>query len=196
MPAKSFSPNCVLICNMDKPYDAHVPITCSEASQLLPPFFDGELEGQRVRAVGLHIAQCERCRQEISSLATLQRLLVDTIEACLEEVDPARVWQEVVQRMEHVPPPWSLRLHSWWEEVKLRRGTWPVWVGAVALLLGALFWWGNKELREPLRVAEPNRIQVRSLSTSMPAIAMWSEPDRGTTVIWVADDQPERRGAP
>jgi hypothetical protein len=166
-------------------------ITCQEATQLIPLFFDGELEGHRMREVALHTTQCAACTGALSCLAQLQHLVAEAVAAQLEEMDPSCVWQGVAEQIEHLSLPWSTRLRMWWEEVvSWRSGVAVVWASAAAVLLFLAFlWWGDEGSNEPPRVVARNQAHVESLSTSMPAIAMWSEQKDGTTVIWVAGEE-------
>lgn len=167
-------------------------MTCHEATQLVPLFFDGELEGHRMREVALHVTQCGVCKGVLSSLARLQGLVAGAVAAQLEEMDLSSVWQEITEQIEHISLPWSARLRIWWEGVFSWKGGVPVWAGAVAVLVFLAFlWWGGGWSGEPPRVVARNQAQIESLSTSTPAVAMWSEQEYGTTVIWVADEEPE-----
>jgi anti-sigma factor RsiW len=169
-------------------------MTCREAGELLHLFFDGEIEGDRMRHVGLHVARCERCRREISELTALQHLLARTLDERVEQVDVARVALAVGERLETMPVPGAARVREWWQELAGRRRSAPLWMGvAAALALFALWWWRGAPIERSLEVAASNNeVEIRSLSSSAPAVAMWSEPHFGTAVIWVADEPPGR----
>jgi anti-sigma factor RsiW len=169
-------------------------MTCQEATQLIPLFFDGELESHRMREVALHVTQCTSCKGILSDLTKLQRLVAGAIMVQVEEIDPSYVWQQVAEQIDHLPLPWSTRSLVWWRETFFWKGGISVWASATAaLMLVAFLWWGGEESTEPPRMVARNQAQVEVLSTSMPAIAMWSEQRDGTTVIWVADEEPGRK---
>jgi len=166
-------------------------MTCHEATQLVPLFFDGELEGYRMRGVALHLTECEACKGAFSSLARLQSLVAGAVAAQLEEMDLSYVWQGIAEQVEHISLPWSARLRVWREIVFSWKGGVPVWAGATAVVMFLAFlWWGDQRSNESPPIVAYSQTQIESLSTSMPAIAMWSEQEYGTTVIWVADEEP------
>ena len=150
-------------------------MTCHEASQLVPLFFDGELGGLRLRGVTLHVTQCEACKDAFSSLARLQGLVAGAVAAELEEMDLSCVWQGMAEQIEHISLPWSARLRIWWEMALSWKGGVPVWAGATAVVMFLAFlWWDGQGSNEPPQVVAHNQTQVETLSSSMPAIAMWS----------------------
>ena len=167
-------------------------MTCREATQLVPLFFDGELEGHRMREVALHVTQCEVCKGALSSLAQLQHLVAGVVAAQLEEIDLSCIWQGMAERVESISLPWSARLRVWWEGALSWKGWVPVWAGATAMVVFLAFlWWGGGRSNEPPWVVARNQTQIKSLSTSMPTVALWSEQEHGTTVIWVTDEESE-----
>ena len=173
-------------------------MTCREAAELLQLFFDGEIKGARLREVAVHVTECEACRREVAEMAAVQRLVVDAVSGRVAGVDLTRVALGVAERLEEVRLPASSRLRALWSAWSERGRAAAVWAGATAALalVGFLWWRGATTAEKPVEAALRNEMEIQSLSSSVPTVAMWSEPAYGTTVIWVAEETAWKRGNP
>lgn len=70
-------------------------MNCREAERLIDAFFDGELDGRSMRDAAMHITRCKRCEAELNDREQVQRLLAQTIEAEIADVDLGRIWAAV-----------------------------------------------------------------------------------------------------
>jgi anti-sigma factor (TIGR02949 family) len=69
---------------------------CAEASRLLNPYIDGELELQSALEIEAHLQECPKCR---AALAGMQALRVSIAHACEPEPAPARLRKAVQARL-------------------------------------------------------------------------------------------------
>jgi anti-sigma factor RsiW len=127
-------------------------MNCPEIRPLVPRFFDGELEGRKMRSVALHVTRCSQCEQELRELEQLQELVTGQISELVDEVDMSRIWQSVAQRIENTPRPWSERVRAWWEGLELDfspAGAWPAMAAVAAIALFTLALWSGGIANDP-----------------------------------------------
>jgi anti-sigma factor RsiW len=170
--------------------------TCREARPLLPLFFDGELEARQMRAVALHSTRCPECEHELRELEHLQEAVAAHVSALVDTIDVSQVWAGVAPRLAGRAPSWSERWSAWWEESRVGwRVRGPAFAGlAVAALLAVVIVQRGGELPtapQVARAAKPkidNSAKVDSMQSSVDSVAMVTEPETNTTMLWIMDD--------
>jgi anti-sigma factor RsiW len=168
-------------------------MTCREASNLLPLFFDGELDSRQMRAVALHGTRCSTCEVELRNLNRLQELISETVSAAADEVDFSDLWSAIEKQISAVRVPWRQRVRLWWED----RDQWalrlPAFAAAALVAALALLLFGQR-LQSPTQpegaqiAAVDNGASIDSLDTDVDSVAVLSDPETRTTVLWVNDD--------
>jgi anti-sigma factor RsiW len=171
--------------------------TCREARPLLPLFFDGELEARQMRAVALHSTRCPECERELRELEHLQESLAAHVQSLLDTVDATQVWAGVAPRLARRAPSWTERWRAGWEESHAgwRIGG-PALAGlAVAVLVAVGVVQRESEVTPvPGRVAAAraakidNSARLDSMQSSVDAVALVTEPETNTTMLWIMDD--------
>jgi anti-sigma factor RsiW len=169
-------------------------MNCREARALLPLFLDGELDGRQLRNVALHSTRCTACEQELQQLERLQDLVVGYVNAQTETVDLSGVWSAVETRIADVPVPWWNRVRAWWDAREM--GWWPAPAAAAfatAALAAVLFWPGAGTEKSAEQVAQnapivDNSAILDEVESHVDSVAVLSEPDTHTMVLWISDD--------
>lgn len=168
-------------------------MNCREARSLLPLFLDGELDGRQLRNVALHSTRCTACEQELQQLERLQDLVVGYVNAETEQVDLSGVWSAVEARIATVPVPWWSRARAWWDAREI--GWWPAPAAALGMAaLAAVFLWpGASTENRPQQRADnapiiDNSASLDELESHVESLAVLSEPDTHTMVLWISDD--------
>ncbi|MBI4519114.1 MAG: zf-HC2 domain-containing protein [Deltaproteobacteria bacterium] len=168
-------------------------MTCREVSGLLPLFFDGELDARQMRAVALHSSRCAACEDEVRQLERVQEAVALTIRARVEELDFSLVWPAVAARLRVHRPAWGERLRAYWDNLDLR--SWlrvPALAAAAASAAIAITLWSGQPSEESQVAEAPpvvdNSAIIDSLDSSAEAVAVLSEPETNTTVLWINDD--------
>ncbi|OFV90181.1 MAG: hypothetical protein A3J75_00480 [Acidobacteria bacterium RBG_16_68_9] len=169
-------------------------MNCREAHPLLPLFFDGEIDARQLRGVALHSTRCPGCEQELQEFERLQDLVVDCVTARVDEVDLNQIWERVEPRVSTVSFPWNVRARSWWET---RRSSWgwpaPALAAfAAAVLLAFALWsgFGEPGRRQIADVAAiDNSASLDLVESHVGSLAVLSEPETNTMVLWVSDDE-------
>jgi anti-sigma factor RsiW len=171
--------------------------TCREARPLLPLFFDGELEARQMRAVALHSTRCPACERELRELEHLQDAVATHLHALVDTTDMSQIWAGVAPRLVRRAPSWTERWRAWWEESH------PGWrvggpalaaLAAVAVLAVSLVQWSEEATRAPGRVASTQRVKIDnsakldSMQSSVDSVALVTEPETNTTMLWIMDD--------
>ena len=166
-------------------------MNCREAHPLLPLFFDGELDARQLRGVALHSTRCPGCEQELQQLERIQDLIVDSVTARTDEVDLGGLWSSIEPRVAVAPTPWTVRLRFWWE---MRNGErrWPapalVALAAAGLLAFALWPATNGASRREVAGVD-NSATLDVVESHVGSMALLSEPETNTMVLWISDDE-------
>src|SRR5215475_2367842 len=118
---------------------------CAHTERLIPLLYDGELDGPIRRELSTHLAGCAECSRTLAVLGRGQELLRQAIEEEVDEIDFARFWKGVEEKLLVQPLPWTARMRLWSEQWRPR---WafspPLWaVVAACLLLGISLWSGQ-----------------------------------------------------
>ena len=177
-------------------------MTCRDALNLLPLFFDGELDANQMRAVALHSTRCGGCEDELRRMEQVQAMISTHVNAAVDEVDFSALWRGIDQRLGTVRVSWWTRARAWWSEgehgwmIKV-----PAFAAAAAVaILGFLLW-----TRMPASTPQPdaavvanldNAASIDSLESDVDAVTVVNDPETRTTVLWVSDDPPAAEGAP
>lgn len=168
-------------------------MTCRETSNLLPLFFDGELDPRQMRAVALHSSRCAHCESELRQLERLQELVSTTVASAVDEIDASEFLAGVEARLGPTRCSWWKRTRNWWEEREFHWTALPVLVSAGAIAALALILW----TRAPQPTTRPEVSQVATvdnatsidwLDTDLDSVAVINDPETSTTVLWVSDD--------
>jgi len=168
-------------------------MSCRETRPLLPLFFDGELEARQMRAVALHSTRCAACEDELRHLERLQEAVASHVSALVNEIDIDAIWAGVAPRLGVRAPSLGRRLRAWWDEREfgwLVRG--PAY-GALAagLLLGIAVWLQDDPQRAPEIVRVDNSAVLDSVQSSVDSVALVTDEETNTTLLWVLDDTAE-----
>lgn len=187
---------------------------CSEISLMLGPFEDGELEPNEMQEVARHLASCKLCEKILHEYNLLGRelrglLTSPSLEGFAEAVNA---------RIQDLQVPWRARLERSFGSFKnsltaaVAMGT---LTAAVAILTAILVTpYVQHRIGHNARVpslAKLERIEqqapqvaaadlasaaqdshaiISRLEAEMPSVAVWSEPQNDTTVIWLPE-QPQ-----
>jgi anti-sigma factor RsiW len=164
-------------------------MNCRETRPLLPLFFDGELEGRQMRAVALHSTRCPDCEDELRRFERVQEVVVAHVDALVEEVDLGQIWAGVAPRLESRAPSLPRRLRTWWEEWQfgwMLRG--PAFVAAAAAILLALASWQTDRPTEDIARPVDNTAVVDSMQSSSDSVALMTDEETNTMLLWVMDE--------
>src|SRR5713101_5991663 len=91
-------------------------MTCREASNLLPRFFDGELDAHQMRAVALHSTRCGTCEAELRELERVQELVSRSVSTIVDEIDLSGLWPAVERHLGTARVSWWASLGDWWND--------------------------------------------------------------------------------
>jgi len=166
---------------------------CHDVDSLLPLFFDGELDARRMRDVALHTARCADCESEIREFEAIQEHLKATVEAEITEVDFAAMWSGIERRLQPPRPTLWQRLQAHWERFESWEFPLPLPAAAavaVAAVLSFFLFAGAKSPIVPdaaLVASTDYANSVERLDTAFDSVALFSDPDTQTTVLWVGD---------
>jgi len=170
-------------------------MTCREVENLLPLFFDGELEARQMRAVALHSTRCGTCEAELRELERIQELVSDAVHTRVEDVDLSNFWATIEPRLTPPRDGWWTRVQTWWAE---HDHGWLIRVPAfgaalaVALLAAFLYLRNTQPTTAPAApqlAAVDNAASIDSLDTDSESVAVLNDPETRTTVLWVSDDK-------
>ena len=171
-------------------------MTCREALNLLPLFFDGELDAHQMRAVALHSTRCGSCEDELRRMERVQDLVSVHVNSAVDDVDFGALWRGIDQRLGTTRVSWWTRAHAWWNEgehgwmVKMPA----LAAAAAAAVLGFLLW-----ARAPQPITQPDASQlasmdsaasIESLESDVDAVTVLNDPETRTQALWVNDDVP------
>jgi anti-sigma factor RsiW len=177
-------------------------MTCREALNRLPLFFDGELDAQQMRAVALHSTRCGSCEDELRRMERVQDLVSVHVNSAVDEVDFGALWRGIDQRLGTARVSWWTRAHAWWSEGE---HGWMIKVPALAAaaavaVLGFLLW-----ARAPQPQTRPDASQlasmdsaasIDSLESDVDAVTVLNDPETRTQALWVADEIPSNGETP
>jgi anti-sigma factor RsiW len=168
-------------------------MTCREASNLLPRFFDGELDAHQMRAVALHSTRCDTCEAELRDLERVQELVSRSVSTPVDEIDLSALWSAVEPRLGTPRVSWWTRLGDWWNDEERE---WairlPAFAAAAAIAILAL--WFVARLQPTTQPDAPqvaivdNAATIDSLDTDVDSVTMLSDPETRMTVLWVNED--------
>jgi anti-sigma-K factor RskA len=169
-------------------------MTCREASNLLPLFFDGELDARQMRAVAMHSTRCNPCETALREIERLQEVVSVTVNARVEEIDLSRLWTTIEPRL-------VVRQPSWWERVRARwpsASPWsvgiPAFAAAAAIAVLAFLFLAHSQQPAAMPPAAPqmaavdNAASIDSLDADVESVTVLNDPETRTTVLWVSDD--------
>jgi hypothetical protein len=178
-------------------------MTCREAANLLPLFFDGELDSRQMRAVALHGTRCSTCESELRNMNRLQEMVSETVTAAVDEIDFSDFWSAIDRGIGAVRISWWQRARARWSdsgyEWRLRL---PAFAAAAAIAALALLFLarGQQSSTEPgssqFARAVDNEASIDSLEADVDSVAVVSDPETRTTVLWVSDDTPTGEDVP
>ena len=171
-------------------------IHCPEFARRFDGFLDGEVEPEVLRAMSVHAAECASCGAEVTRAERLQSLLSEAVDERVKSLDTSELWASIQAGLE---APRS----SFWDRAReamlgalsmdrwLRPAPALVLSGAAAAALAFWLWPSAIEpTRAPVEIAN-NHAHIERIASSAPHVAVWSEPERHTTAIWVASYDPE-----
>lgn len=181
---------------------------CTEIAPLLGVFEDGELEPHEMQEVARHLARCGNCEIVLHDYAALGRNLRAVV-----VTPPLENFAHAVQRrLDEVRLPLRTRLERYLESMG-ESWTTAFALTSAALAFGAWLLFFTPYVRQnPDQIASIEREAqsfqhndsgpplgaafvgsgpqgvISRLETKNPSVAVWSEPETRTTVIWVPDE--------
>jgi len=162
---------------------------CHEVRSLLPLFFDGELDGRQMRLVALHSTRCPGCEDELHHLERLQEMVAERVRSAVDEVDLSLIWAGVARRVGASRGRRFAWLRGSWEMLSamggMRRPLYVALAGAAAV---ALVFWGLHGERFGQQTVADNSVILDSVESHVDTLALLSEPETNTLVLWVSDD--------
>jgi len=171
-------------------------MTCREAANLLALFFDGELDARQMRAVALHSTRCSTCEQDLRQLERMQDLINENVTGAVDAIDFSTFWSAVEDRLPAVRTPWRVGLRDWWTNGSDHRWLvrFPAFAAAMAIAVLALYLLTHAtqpsvEPAAPQVAAADNPTTIDSLDTDVDSVAVVSDPETRTMVLWVNDAQ-------
>jgi len=189
-------------------------VECNEIAPLLGPFEDGELPPHEMQEVARHLAGCTNCENTLAGYSTVGRLLRDAAPA--PALDGFAMAVQVRIEQLRPPLRVRLGRWFETHRERFRSGAAVAFAMAVAAILTVVITTplarnmigaGDHAVqqvaaREAHTLArnvvkssgalasagsgEPGTI-ISKLETSNPDVAVWSEPNQDTTVIWLPD---------
>ena len=171
--------------------------TCRETTDLLPLFFDGELDAHQMRQIALHTARCRECENEIRELEQLHDALSASISARVDQMDLSSLWPSIERQLPRARAKSSL-VARWRELWDAPAQGW--WVGvpavataaAVAALAFALF-----SRTQPTVAPDAEQVatvdyanSIEQIDSDLDSVAVFHDPDTRTTLLWVSDTGP------
>src|SRR5260221_12756999 len=188
---------------------------CGEISMMLGAFEDSELEPNEMQEVAFHLARCESCTGVLADYSTLGRdlrsitgepSLAGFSKAVIARVD--RLPQPVLMRIERflrrqldvvgsgiawggavaVAAIMTIVLMTPYAQQLAKRGTQSTVVASsdqnVAPASNQV---ANAATNEPTMADNDSHADISRLESANHSVAVWSEPRRDTTVIWLPD---------
>ena len=170
---------------------------------MLGAFEDSELEPNEMQEVAFHLARCESCAGVLSDYSSIGRELRS---ATVAPVVPGFA-SAVIARIDRLPQPWYRRVGRFFGRGADFVGSGFAWGGAIAAvaILTAImltpyaqqFANGTRSAAiqqvadatpsEPAMADSDSHADISRLESGNPSVAVWSEPRKDTTVIWLPD---------
>jgi anti-sigma factor RsiW len=187
---------------------------CGEISMMLGAFEDSELEPNEMQEVAFHLARCESCTGVLSDYSTIGRdlrsitavpSLAGFSNAVIARVD--RLPQPVLTRIERflrrqletvgsgiawggavaVAAIMTVVLMTPYARQIANRGMAPTIVASSDHRAAAPVQVANAAANEPTMADNDSHADISRLESENHSVAVWSEPRRDTTVIWLPD---------
>jgi anti-sigma factor RsiW len=190
---------------------------CGEISMMLGAFEDSELEPNEMQEVAYHLARCETCTGVLADYSTLGRDLRSITQApslagfssaVIARID--RLPQPVLTRIERffrrqleslgtgfawggavvAAAIMTIILMTPYARQFANRGTLPTVVASSdrnAALSSAPAQLADATTNEPTMADNDSHADISRLESENHSVAVWSEPRRDTTVIWLPD---------
>jgi len=187
---------------------------CGEISMMLGAFEDSELEPNEMQEVAFHLARCESCTSVLSDYSTIGRdlrsitavpSLAGFSSAVIARVD--RLPQPVLTRIERflrrqvdsvgAGIAWggavvaaaimTIVLMTPYARQIANRGTAPTMAASSNHSAVASDQAVNVAANEPTMADNDSHADISRLESENHSVAVWSEPRRDTTVIWLPD---------
>lgn len=109
-------------------------MNCTETQDLLSAFYDGQLPDDVHAQVAQHVAQCDRCAEELAAFESLSRLAAEMA----DPDPPAAIWEQLEEGLEAPAPSPTASAPRAGRRSILR---WLVLAATVLIAVG-LGWWG------------------------------------------------------
>jgi anti-sigma factor RsiW len=187
---------------------------CGEISMMLGAFEDSELEPNEMQEVAFHLARCESCTGVLADYSTIGRdlrsitavpSLAGFSNAVIARVD--RLPQPVLTRIERylrrqldtvgsgiawggavaVAAIMTVVLMTPYARQIANRGMAPTTVANSDHSAAAPVQMANAAANEPTMADNDSHADISRLESENHSVAVWSEPRRDTTVIWLPD---------
>jgi anti-sigma factor RsiW len=187
---------------------------CGEISMMLGAFEDSELEPNEMQEVAFHLARCESCTGVLSDYSTIGRdlrsitaapSLAGFSNAVIARVD--RLPQPVLTKIERylrrqldsvgsgvawggavaVAAIMTVVLMTPYARQIANRGIAPTMVASSDRGHAAPDQVANAAANEPTMADNDSHADISRLESENHSVAVWSEPRRDTTVIWLPD---------
>jgi anti-sigma factor RsiW len=187
---------------------------CGEISVMLGAFEDSELEPNEMQEVAFHLARCESCTGVLADYSTIGRdlrsitaapALAGFSNAVIARID--RLPQPVLTRIERylrrqldsvgagvawggavaVAAIMTIVLMTPYARQFANRGMTPTMVASSDRIHTAPVQAANAAANEPTMGDNDSHADISRLESANHSVAVWSEPRRDTTVIWLPD---------
>jgi anti-sigma factor RsiW len=174
---------------------------------LLGAFEDSELEPNEMQEVAFHLARCESCTDILADYSTLGR----DLRSMAAEPSLAGFSSTVISRIDRLPVPLTTRIARAWRRQLDSLGAGLAWGGAavvaavvtIILITPYAQQFANRGTHstvapaanqlaaatpsEPTMADNDSHADISRLESDNHSVAVWSEPHRDTTVIWLPD---------
>jgi len=160
--------------------------SCSLESKLLERYFDQEVTEKESLLVKQHLQDCSACRNVLTSMEELRKLIKVPVEEAARVEEFPWVWQKIERQIRH--PEKKL---SWWESVRSWTDLSPllkrkVWIPAVATVVVLLFITAQIIFRKT--ASYPDVSVVEYVESQTDNVMVYQLEKQKVTVIWVFDE--------
>ena len=163
---------------------------CGEISMMLGAFEDSELEPNEMQEVAFHLARCESCTGVLSDYSTIGR----DLRSITAVPSLAGFSSAVIARVDRLPQPVLTRIERFLRRQLDSVGAGIAWGGAVvaaAIMTIVLMTPYARQVANrgtaPTMADNDSHADISRLESENHSVAVWSEPRRDTTVIWLPD---------